>query len=226
MLILTERVFVLKNVRLFYTKKDRMKFISHLDMTRFMTRVIRKSELPVWYTEGFNPHLYMTFALPLSLGFESEYEIVDIRLLDDGYPLNTLCEKLNAVCPPYIHFFDAAEPILKTGDVTFANFVITFQDGGKLQDGLNEFLNRDSITVSKKTKKGAIKELEIADKIKSFSLCCENGNTVLNITLPAGSVENLNPELLINKFFEETGNTVFYQTVRTLILDKNCNPFK
>lgn len=216
----------MKNVRLFYTKKDRMKFISHLDTMRFMTRIIRKSELPVWYTEGFNPHLYMTFALPLSLGFESEYEVVDIRLLDDDYPLNALCEKLNAVCPPYIRFFDATEPILKTGDIAFADFVITFSDGGKLQNGLNEFLGRGSITVTKKTKKGTLKELEIADKIKKFSVDLKEGNTVLKITLPAGSVENLNPELLINKFFEETGETEFYQTVRTLILDKDGNAFK
>ena len=100
--ILTERVFALKSVRLFYTKHGRMRFISHLDMTRFMARVIRRAELPVWYTEGFNPHLYMTFALPLSLGFESEYEAVDIRLLQDDYDLSILCDKLNAVCPEYI----------------------------------------------------------------------------------------------------------------------------
>ena len=90
MQILTERVFALKSVRLFYTKHGRMRFISHLDMTRFMARVIRRAELPVWYTEGFNPHLYMTFALPLSLGFESEYEAVDIRLLQDDYELSIL----------------------------------------------------------------------------------------------------------------------------------------
>ncbi len=62
----------MKNVRVFYSKKGRMKFISHLDMNRFMTRMILKSGLPVWYTEGFNPRPYLTFALPLSLGFESE----------------------------------------------------------------------------------------------------------------------------------------------------------
>ncbi|MBQ8303735.1 MAG: DUF2344 domain-containing protein, partial [Clostridia bacterium] len=61
----------MKNVRLIYEKKDRMRFVSHLDMTRFMSRMIQKSKVPVWYTEGFNKHIYVTFALPLSLGFES-----------------------------------------------------------------------------------------------------------------------------------------------------------
>lgn len=203
-----------------------MKFISHLDMMRFMSRLIRRADLPVWYTEGFNPHLYMTFALPLSLGFESDYEVVDIRLLDDGYPLDTLCEKLNSVCPPYIHFLDAKEPVLKTGDVALAKFVIAFDDGGKIFEKLNAFLNKDSIKVLKKTKKGREKEIEIADKIKDFSLEKHEENTVLKITLPAGSVENLNPELFLNKFFEENGEKYFYSINRTAIFDGKGNLFK
>lgn len=203
-----------------------MRFISHLDMTRFMARLIRRAQLPVWYTEGFNPHLYMTFALPLSLGFESEYEVVDIRLLDDNYDISTLPEKLNAVCPPYIRFFDAAAPVKKAGDVAAAEFVITFDDGGEIRDALNQFLNRESITVLKKTKKGDIKELEVADKIKEFSVDEKDGNTLLRITLPAGSSENLNPELFLNKFFEEYGKYYCYVINRTAILDLKGKLFK
>ncbi len=203
-----------------------MRFISHLDMTRFMARLIRRAELPVWYTEGFNPHLYMTFALPLSLGFESEYEVVDIRLLDDNYDISTLPEKLNTVCPPYIRFFDAAEPIKKAGDVAAAKFSITFDDNGEIGDALNQFLSRESITVLKKTKKGDIKEIEVADKIKGFSVDEKDGNTLLKITLPAGSTENLNPELFLNKFFEESGKYYCYIVNRTAILDTNNNLFR
>lgn len=196
-----------------------MRFISHLDMTRFMSRLIRRAGLPVWYTEGFNPHLYMTFALPLSLGFESEYDVVDIRILDDNYDISTLPEKLNAVCPPYIHFFDVAEPIKKAGDVAAATFTIEFDDCGEIADNINCFLNRKSILVLKKTKKGGEKEIEVADKIKEFSIENNNGNTALKITLPAGSTENLNPELYLNKFFEENGQYYCYKVIRTAILD-------
>ncbi len=202
-----------------------MKFISHLDMTRFMSRLIRRAELPVWYTEGFNPHLYMTFALPLSLGFESDYEVVDIRLLDDQYDICALPQKLNAVCPPYIHFFGASEPIKKAGDVAAAEFEIAFEDSGLIAKNLNAFLNRDSIKVLKKTKKGGEKEIEIADKIKSFSLENVNCNTVLKITLPAGSVENLNPELFLGKFFEENEEYYCYRVNRTAIFDTDNKLF-
>ncbi len=221
-----ERVFALKNVRLFYKKGGRMRFISHLDMTRFMARTIRRAELPVWYTEGFNPHLYMTFALPLSLGFESDYDVLDIRILDDDYDISLLPEKLNAVCPPYIKFVSAAEPVKKAGDVAAAKFNISFDDMGELKPALKEFFSRDSIIVLKKTKKGGEKEIEVADKIKSFYIDDDNGNTLLKITLPAGSVENLNPELFLNKFFEESGKYYCYKVNRTSILDTDGKPFK
>ena len=201
-----------------------MRFISHLDMTRFMARLIRRAELPVWYTEGFNPHLYMTFALPLSLGFESDYEVVDIRLLDDDYDISTLPKKLNAVCPPYIQFFGAAEPVKKAGDVAAAEFNIVFDDGGEIADSLNAFLNQDSILVLKKTKKGIEKQIEVGGKIKNFEITkCDN--TVLKITLPAGSTENLNPELFLNKFFEECGKYYCYKVNRTAIFDTSNNLF-
>ncbi len=202
-----------------------MRFISHLDMTRFMARTIRRAELPVWYTEGFNPHLYMTFALPLSLGFESDYGVLDIRILDDDYDISTIPEKLNAVCPPYIKFLDATEPIKKAGDVAAAKFNVTFDDGGELKDALKQFFSRDSIIVLKKTKKGGEKEIEVADKIKSFYLDQADENTLLKITLPAGSTENLNPELFLNKFFEENGKYYCYKINRTAIYDTNGKLF-
>ena len=202
-----------------------MRFISHLDMTRFMSRLIRRAEIPVWYTEGFNPHLYMTFALPLSLGFESDYEVVDIRVLDDEYDISSLPAKLNAVCPPYIQFFKATEPVKKAGDVAAAAFDILFDDGGEAANELNAFLNRGSIVVLKKTKKGGEKEIEVGDKIKSFEIDRADGNTVLKIVLPAGSTENLNPELYLNKFFEESGKYYCYKVNRTAIFDTNGQNF-
>lgn len=200
-----------------------MKFVSHLDMNRFMSRCIKKAGIPIWYTEGFHPHPYIAFALPLSLGFESEYEIIDIRLVDDGYPLNLVVEKLNSVFPEYVRAFDATEPITKVGKIAFADFTITFNESSVNFDELTEFLNSESIIVSKRTKKGTYKEIDIAPKIKSFSV--ENG--ALKITLPAGSEDNLNPELLLNAFFENCSSVYSsYNINRTLVYDGDMNVFK
>ena len=57
----------MKTVRVFFAKEGRLKYISHLDVTRCLARVFKRSRLPIWYTQGFNPHAYLTFALPLPL---------------------------------------------------------------------------------------------------------------------------------------------------------------
>ena len=54
-------------VRIFFEKTGRAKYTSHLDTMRTMTRALKRSGLPVWYTQGFNPHLYSTFPLPIAL---------------------------------------------------------------------------------------------------------------------------------------------------------------
>ena len=68
-----------KEARVFYTKTGRAKYISHLDVTRCFQRALQRAGLSVWYTEGFNPHSYLTFTLPLSLGYESLCESMDKR---------------------------------------------------------------------------------------------------------------------------------------------------
>ena len=213
----------MKNVRIFYTKKDRMKFVSHLDMNRFMSRMIKKAKLPIWHTEGFHPHPYIAFALPLSLGFESEYEVLDLRLVDDDYPLEKVVESLNKVFPPYVRAFDACEPITKVGKIAFADFSVTFNGDGVQSNELESFLNSESIIVSKRTKKGAFKEIDIAPKIKAYSIT-EN---TLKITLPAGSEDNLNPELLLDAFFEKHSSVYCsYSVTRTMIYDNDMKIFK
>ena len=224
----SERVFVLRSVRVLYEKKGRMKFISHLDMTRFMARLIRRAKLPVWYTEGFNPHLYLTFALPLPLGFISTCEMTEIRILDDSFDISSIPALLNSFCPEDIRFISCHEAVLKAGEIKSADFTVTFDDAGALTEPLGEFLQSGDITVIKKTKKGGEKPLSIGDRLRLISLGTnENGDTELKINLPAGGELNINPELVLSAFFE-SGKTDYYcyTVTRTAILDKSGKDFK
>ncbi len=221
----SERVFVLKSVRLYFTKCDNARFVSHLDMNRFMIRIVRKSGLDIWYTEGFNPHPYITFALPLPLGFVGLYEIMDIKLNDDDFDISLIPEMLNKVCPPYIHFFDVAEPVNKTGKIAFASYEITFDDKGEIRNKLNTFLVKKPILVPKRTKKGDFKDIDLSEKIKDFSVTVEN-NTKLTLILPAGSNDNINPSLLLEAFYGENSDEYFcYDVVRTAIFDEKMKKF-
>lgn len=213
----------MKNVRIFYTKTGRMKFVSHLDMNRLMTRVIRKAGIPVWYTEGFNRHIYINYAVPLSLGFEGVYEIMDIRLIDDGFSFEDLLKSLNAAAPEGIEFLRADTPVLPTKDIFFAEYELTFDpENAPLYKKLKEFLSKESVICQKKDKKGRIKEFDIIPKIKRAEFLSDKALLVL----AAGNEGNLNPSLVLNAFFEETGTPPVFCTVKRIMLyDKDLKPF-
>ena len=190
----TEGVFVLKSVRLFFKKNGPLKFVSHLDMNRVMIRLLRLSKVPVWYTEGFNRHPYITFALPLSLGFSSEYE----------------------VCPKGIEVIALKEPIYKSGKIALADFEVSFSADSKAnEESLKRFLTAKSIPVLKTTKKGGTKEIDLSEKIKGFALKTEDV-LKLTIRLPAGGEDNVNPKILLDKYMEIIGDIAgFYEINRT-----------
>ncbi|MBR7133881.1 MAG: TIGR03936 family radical SAM-associated protein [Clostridia bacterium] len=214
----------MKTVRIFYEKRGRLKFVSHLDMTRFMSRLLAKSKIPVWYTEGFNQHIYMNFALPLSLGFEGLYEILEIRLTDDGYDLNKCLEALKGVAPPDIDFISVDEPVTAMKDIGFATFRLDFDEIDQgLAKSLTDFFESDSVICQKAGKKGKIKEFDIIPKICSYEI---NGNRLILVVV-AGNEDNLNPTLIMNAFFEKTGiSPPFYTVSRVAIMDKQGNLFR
>ena len=200
-----------------------MKFVSHLDMNRLMTRVIRKAGIPVWYTEGFNRHIYINYAVPLSLGFEGVYEVMDIRLTDDNFSLEEMLKSLNAAAPEGIEFLRADTPVLPTKDIFFAEYELAFDpENAPLYKKLKEFLSKESVICRKKDKKGRLKEFDIIPKIKRTEISDEKALLVLS----AGNEGNLNPSLILNAFFEETGTTPVFCTVKRLMLyDKDLKPF-
>ena len=213
----------MKNVRIFYTKTGRMKFVSHLDMNRLMTRVIRKAGIPVWYTEGFNRHIYINYAVPLSLGFEGVYEIMDIRLTDDNFSFEQTLERLNAAAPEGIEFLRADTPVLPTKDIFFAEYELTFDpENAPLYKKLRGFLSKESVICQKKDKKGRLKEFDIIPKIKRADISDEKALLVLS----AGNEGNLNPSLVLNAFFEDTGTPpVFCKIKRIMLYDKELKIF-
>lgn len=200
-----------------------MKFLSQLDMNRLMTRVIRKSGLPVWYTEGFNQHIYINYAVPLSLGFEGLYEIMDIRITDDEITPENIVKQLNSAAPDGIEFLRAAEPVKPTVEIAFAEYELVFPEGNAgIYDALKEFLSQQSVICLKKDKKGRLKEFDIIPKIKKSEFL---SNKVL-LVLSAGNEGNLNPSLLLSAFFENTGREpVFCEVKRLMLFDRELKPF-
>lgn len=151
----------MRSVRVFYRKNGPLRFVSHLDMSRLVTRMLRRTGLQVWYTEGFNSRLYINFALPLSLGFTSNYECFDFKLQQET-PVDfaNLKQQLIAAAPPGLEIFNLAEPVNKTGKIAAAEFKITLQDPAVYKP-LLAFLAQPEIITAKKTKKRRCKAAKL-----------------------------------------------------------------
>ena len=185
-----------QKVRLFFTKLDRAKYISHLDMNRCMSRAIKRAGLPVWYTGGFNPHMYLTFPLPLSLGCESVYECVDLKMTQK-VDFDQMVSRLNACLPPDIQVFSAGEQKMDQKEIAWADYEICFRNEDGLKEKLTSFFNQQEIKVIKKTKKGE-KEIDLKPHFSLVSTEEKEGKLVAVMRFATGIELNINPTLLLD----------------------------
>lgn len=194
-------------VRMSFQKTGMAKFISHLDTVRCITRAMKRANVPIWYTEGFNPHAFLTFAMPLSLGFESLCETVDFRLMEE-VDLKKLANQINDALPVDITVKEIYVYETSPNDIRWAEYKVIFNNPDNLLlEKAEKILSADEIMVLKKAKQGrkkVEKEVNIKEHIKSFGLENDNGKLVLKTVLSSGSSININPMLLIGALTKDT----------------------
>lgn len=214
------------DIRIIYKKLGKMKFVSHLDINRFFTRMLRKTKLPIWYTEGFNKRVYVNFALPLSLGYESLYEVMDFRITQNT-ELSVIEEKLKEVLPESIVLIKAVYPKMKSKEIASAVYNIKFYDVN-LTESIKKLLEQEQLLTLKKTKKG-IKEIDLKPNILKYEVNKENENTVLMLKLPAGNTLNINPSLItdiiLKEYADGSNNDICYSVTRTVLLNEKDEVF-
>lgn len=214
-------------VRLWLSKQGRIKYVSHLDMFRLMQRAVRRAEIPLWYTEGFNPHPYISFLLALSLGTEGLREPVDIRIVDDMTP-DEIKNRLNGAMPEGLKIEAVTTPVYKPAAIAFGSYRVYY--GGVTESELFDALTCGELTCEKSGKKGnkkIIKTVNVSEHIKSFEIRAEDGKTVLDVVLPAGSVFNLNPQQLTSAVSARLGRDITAQRVIRLgLLTDENKPFE
>lgn len=192
-----------------------------------MLRIFRRSGLPVWYTEGFNPHPYYSFALALSLGFESGCEILDFNITDDNMPVEVIREKLNAVMPEGMKIVSVRPQKKKITEIAKAEYriVLNSEDTEQLFADIQGLMATEEILIEKKTKRG-MKTIDI--KPETEILKVEKSGDILEIImrLPAGTQTNFNPTLFLDAL-KNAGKQGFSvkKIARTGILCKNNEIF-
>jgi radical SAM-linked protein len=192
-------VFALNKYRLKFEKKDKMIYIGHLDLMTFFQRAIKRAKLPIAYSNGFNPHQQMSFAVPLSLGSYGYGEYVDIELKED-VPESEILQRLNSAMNKGMQIVAVRKLAEgeKTGAaiVTAADYRVTL--GTKIEninDVISELIASDTMEIERVSKRKT-KVVNIRPNIYNLTANNDAAKTVLNMRIATGSANNLKAELV------------------------------
>lgn len=214
--------------RIVYCKTGRARYISHLDLMRTMQRVFKRAGIPLWYTQGFNPHAYLMFPLVLPLGTDSCVEILDVALIEE-LEFDEIKDRLNAGMPEGLRVNSVAKPVMKHTEIAFAEYIIRFAcnyDADKAKELFIDFLGQDRIEIEKRSKKKGINLVDIKPHIRLVSAAAENGEALVDLILPAGNSFNLNTSAVIDAFCRDKSveiNSIY--TERTKIMTNTGETF-
>lgn len=199
-----EEVSVLNNnikYRIKFTKTDNMIFIGHLDLLKFFQRTIKRAGIPIAYSQGFNPHQLVTFAIPLSLGVSSVGEYVDMQLKYE-MDCNEISDRFNSTMPPGIKILSVRK--LQEGEKTCAAAVevgyykITLPyNYDNLDSAIKYILDSDEINVERVVKKKT-KVTNIRPLIYSLT----SNENVIDAVIATGSQGNLKSEILVEEIYK------------------------
>lgn len=220
----------MREVRIRFSKQGRLKYISHLDINRAMSRAFKRARIPLWHTEGFNPHPYMSFSLPLSLGVESLCESVDIRLVGE-ISNEEIKNRMNAALPEDMKIVDVYDNFRDCGEIAYSDYVfkLQFSDNKKALEDIKSVLDSEEILALKKGKQGrrrVFKETDIKKFINKYNISLRDDVIILNIRLLAGQEKNLNPSLLFDTIIRLIDTDFEWKSIsRIALLDKDFKEF-
>ena len=166
-------------MRIRFIKTGRARYISHLDLMATIQRALLRTGIELSYSQGFNPHPYISAALPLPVGCASLCELLDFEsaynLLPDGLP-----ELITSALPEGIVVTEVYSPARKFSDIAWLEICGELHYGSeslpRAADRLTAIFSAESIVILKKTKSGE-SNVDIAPFIRAAAFS-RNGDVI------------------------------------------------
>ncbi|MBR6562308.1 MAG: TIGR03936 family radical SAM-associated protein [Clostridia bacterium] len=198
------------DIRVTFTKLDKLKYISHLDLQRAIHRMLVRSGLPIAYSEGFNPHPRLNIALPLSIYQEGERELFDFRVVNE-VALDEIESRLKASVFPGM---DVVKVELAVGKLATKHAIWRLETVTDIP--LDEFKSafESAMPVLKRSKAGE-KTVDIQPMTELVSAESTENGIIARVKLNAAGNDYLNPSY-VAAFFGERLKLV--RTVRENII--------
>lgn len=179
-------------IRLQFEKN--MPYISHLDLMKAVQKILKRTGLPLKYSEGFNPHMVLNIANPLPLGIVGKQEFLDFELKTDSISFGEIKEKLRLASPEGIVPVEIyTENLRKFNETTNANYEITIRTDDS--EKIREFLDQEEILVEKFSK-GKTKTINLKELIFCYGVTDTEDGVKISLNCACGNEKTLNPMLL------------------------------
>lgn len=187
-----------------YAKNSEIKFISHLDLMRTIQRVVRRAEIEVEFSKGFNPHMALSIAQPLAVGVHSIGDYLDL-VLTSSMNEEELIEKLNNNAPIGVKFLEAVavpkiegrKSLQSMAAIDAARYTIKIPVNKKSigDSEIQELLKKDKWEINKIGKSGE-RIVDLKPQIKEIKFWEKDEELIIKVLVSCGSKENLSPQLL------------------------------
>jgi len=208
--------------RVIFRKGDRVRYISHLDVLRYWERAIRRSDLPLSYSQGFTPHPKIAFASPLPLGFIGEAEVMDVTL-DEVTSSESFRSKLASESTEDLVAI-SAEEISPTGPapqavLLWADYAVDLPevDPTVAAEAIATFMARDSFEWTEDRKEKP-KTYDLRSAVASAAaVATVNGCPRIAMRLQADQALTARPEQFVDALFPGAAVGVYSRT--GLVLD-------
>ncbi|MFN3550785.1 MAG: TIGR03960 family B12-binding radical SAM protein [Endomicrobiia bacterium] len=200
----TKKENFINTVRLRFERKNKLKFLSYFDQMEIIKRTLRMANLPLSYSCGFNPQIKMSFSPPISVGYESKSEYIDLELYKK-VSNEEIINKIKKFLPEGLDLVDTKifdlplnKIVALNSCVNLVEYIIT-SDESFNEELLEEFKKKNNFVVEKyDDKNNKIKKINISELIKEIKLLEKNKLYLLQRLIPK---KNLKPEFVIGKIF-------------------------
>ena len=186
--------------RLVFEKQGNAVWISHLDLMRLFQRAFKRADLPLKHTQGFNPRPSVSIALPLSVGVQSRYELLDFELEEALPPLAEMRQRLNSALVDGIKVLQIYDGGRKLRDLALLNCTVSLEyDRGITEDDMvqiRQLFRQESLVVTKKSKNGPVVQ-DLIPMIRQIEVSLQDGNTLRIDCLICCQNPTLNPMQLV-----------------------------
>lgn len=216
-------------VRLQFEKTGQSRFISHLDLMHMLQRAFARARLPLAFTEGFNPHPYLSIARPLPVGVSSVCEILDFGLAEE-MDWDTLPKRISDVLPLGVKIRNACPAVRNVRDIAWATYQFRLRWDEPCPpdtaDRIAALFDGRPLMVSKKSKRQE-REIDVAPHVKDMSCTLTSNTLTLDAVLAAGEV-SINPLLLLKAMANALPDILpscATDILRTTLLDGEGNVF-